>query len=62
MSNKKKVEKEKNLYMITVTMQFNHEFTDEEVDEGDPIKHEIIVSGCVDCLADKNYDVKEDEM
>lgn len=56
-SNEKKVE-----YMITVTMQFTHEFTDKEIDEGKEIPHEVVVTGCVELLANKDYSVQEDEM
>lgn len=56
-----KDKKNKNEYMITVTMQFSLFFTDKEVDEGTEVPHEMVVAGCVEQLANKNYDVQEDE-
>ncbi len=49
-------------YAVTVTMQFTHAFTQEEVDEGTPISHEFVVAGCVECLANKDYEIQEDDI
>ena len=48
--------------MVNVSMQLIMYMTKKEVDEGTEIPHDMIVSGCVDKLANKEYEANEELM
>lgn len=48
-------------YQIIVTFTFEHEFTESEVDKGEPLPHEVIKAKVIELLEAKEYDVEEHE-
>ena len=55
--NKNKIE-----VMVNVSIQLILYMTKKEVDKGTEIPHDMIVSGCVDRLAGKEYEANEELM
>lgn len=47
--------------MITVSMQMSVFMTKKEIDNGTEIPHEIVVAGCVEKLASKEYSIDLEE-
>lgn len=50
------------LYEIVVTIAFEHEFTDKEVDEGTELSHKFIKQKVIENLDAKDYSVDEHSM
>lgn len=50
------------LYEIVITIAFEHEFTEEEVDEGTELSHEFIKEKVNEMLDTKDYSIDEHEL